>query len=138
MSRKIVVVDDDKVTLTMLQMVLFKHGFQVLAAEDGQKGLELAQKERPDVLITDMLIPKIDGLNLCKKIKEMPELKNTKVIVITAVYKGIPFRHEAQEFGADGFIEKPVDTKELISKIEALLSENKNKKDISKPEDKEN
>jgi len=85
-----------------------------------------------------MLIPKIDGLNLCKKIKETPELKNTKVIMITAVYKGIPFRHEAKELGADAFIEKPVDTKELISKIEALLSESKNEKDISKPEDKEN
>lgn len=128
MKKKIVVVDDDKVTLTILKMVLTRHEFQVFGAQDGQEGYELVLKEKPDVLISDMLLPKIDGLNLCKKIKENPELKNTKVILITAVYKGMTFRFEAKDYGADGFIEKPIDTKGLISRIEALLKESKEEK----------
>ncbi|MFQ5721206.1 MAG: PleD family two-component system response regulator [Candidatus Aminicenantales bacterium] len=138
MKRKIVLVDDDRVTLTMLQMVLFKHGYKVFTAEDGQRGLELVQEIHPDVLITDMLLPKIDGLSLCKKIKESPELEKTKVIMITAVYKGISFRHEAEESGADAFVEKPIDTKKLISKIEALLGPTNYEKESSQSEDKEN
>jgi len=137
-KRKIILVDDDRVTLTMLQMILLKQGFEVITAENGQAGLKLVQKLHPDILITDMLIPKIDGLSLCKKIKESPELAKTKVIVMTAVYKGIPFRHEAQESGAEAFVEKPVDTKELMAKIKALLGHPKNEIKNIRSKDTEN
>ena len=60
--------DDDRVTLTMLEMILSRHKYQVLSAKDGSEALELALKERPDAVISDMLIPKLHGLDLCKKI----------------------------------------------------------------------
>ncbi|MDH5742869.1 MAG: response regulator, partial [Candidatus Aminicenantes bacterium] len=69
MKRKILLVDDDRVTLTMLEMILSRHKYQVLSAKDGSEALELALKERPDAVISDMLIPKLHGLDLCKKIK---------------------------------------------------------------------
>lgn len=121
MSKKIVVIDDDRITLTMLEMVFSRHGFQVFSAQDGAEGYELVQKEKPDILISDMLIPKIHGTELCKKIKETPELKQTKVILMTAVYKGPSFRFEARDCGADDFIEKPLDMKDLLSRIDKFL-----------------
>ncbi|MCK4496369.1 MAG: response regulator [Candidatus Aminicenantes bacterium] len=121
MSKKIVVIDDDRITLTMLEMVFSRHGFQVFSAQDGAEGYELVQKEKPDILISDMLLPKIHGTELCKKIKETPELKQTKVILMTAVYKGPSFRFEARDCGADDFIEKPLDMKDLLSRIDKFL-----------------
>ena len=105
----------------MLEMVFSRHGFQVFSAQDGAEGYELVQKEKPDILISDMLLPKIHGTELCKKIKETPELKQTKVILMTAVYKGPSFRFEAKDCGADDFIEKPLDMKDLLSRIDKFL-----------------
>lgn len=119
--KKILVIDDDRVTLTMLQMLFTRARHQVFTAQDGAEGLELAQKEKPDIVISDMLIPKMDGLELCKKIKEIPELQHTKVIIMTAVYKGIPFKHEAKQCGASDFVEKPIDTKSLVERVNALI-----------------
>jgi CheY-like chemotaxis protein len=122
MKRKILIIDDDRVTLTMLEMILSRHGYQVLSAKDGAEGLDLATKEKPDVVISDMLIPKIHGLELCTKIRQDPQLKDIKVILMTAVYKGAAFQFEAKDSGADFFIEKPIDTNELLDKLDKLLT----------------
>ena len=118
---KILLIDDDRVTLTMLEMVLSRHGYLVLSAKDGQEGLDLLNKERPDAIISDMLIPKIHGLDLCKKIKQDPQLKTIKVIMMTAVYKGASFQLTAKDCGADHFVEKPIDTKGLVDKLNEIL-----------------
>ena len=122
MKSKILIIDDDRVTLTMLEMILSRHGYKVLSAKDGAEGFELASKEKPDVMISDMLIPKIHGLELCTKIKEDPLLKDIKIILMTAVYKGATFQFEAKESGADHFIEKPIDTNDLLDKLKELLT----------------
>jgi CheY-like chemotaxis protein len=122
MKGKILVVDDDNVTLTMLKMILSRHGYQALSAKDGKEGLDLASKEKPDVVISDMLLPRIHGLDLCKKIKQDPQLKKIKVFLMTAVYKGATFQLEAKSCGADHFIEKPIDTNELLSKLDESLT----------------
>lgn len=122
MKRKILIIDDDRVTLTMLEMILSRHGYQVLSAKDGAEGFELAAKEKPGVVISDMLIPKIHGLDLCTKIKQDPQLKDIKIILMTAVYKGAAFQFEAKDSGADHFIQKPIDTNELLDKLDKLLT----------------
>jgi DNA-binding response OmpR family regulator len=120
---KILVVDDDKVALTMLQMLLARAGHEVVSAKDGAEGYELAQKNKPDLLISDMLLPKIDGMELCRKIKENPELNKTKIILITAVYKGMTFKFEAKDCGADDLLNKPIDSKYLMGRVRKLLSQ---------------
>jgi len=122
MKTKILIIDDDRVTLTMLEMILSRHGYQVLSAKDGAEGLDLITKEKPDAVISDMLIPKIHGLELCTKIRQDPQLKDIKVILMTAVYKGAAFQFEAKDSGADHFIEKPIDTNELLDKLDKLLT----------------
>jgi CheY-like chemotaxis protein len=122
MKGKILIIDDDKVTLTMLEMILSRHGYTTLSAQDGEEGLEIAIKQKPDVIISDMLIPKLHGLDLCAKIRQDPQLKETGIILMTAVYKGTAFQFEAKESGADHFIEKPIDNNGLLAKLEELIT----------------
>lgn len=122
MKGKILIIDDDKVTLTMLEMILSRHGYKTYSAMDGAQGLEITTREKPDAVISDMLIPKIHGLELCAKIKQDPQLNKMKVILMTAVYKGATFHLEAKASGADHFIEKPIDTNGLLNKLEELLT----------------
>ncbi len=122
MKGKILLIDDDRITLTMLEMSLSRHNYQVLKAEDGAKGFEIASSQKPDVVLCDMLIPKLHGLELCQNIKKDPQLKETKIVLMTAVYKGATFKFEAIKSGADHFIEKPINMKGLLDLLEKLLS----------------
>jgi sigma-B regulation protein RsbU (phosphoserine phosphatase) len=122
MKAKVLLIDDDKVTLTMLEMILSRHDYLVLLAEDGEKGLEIASSQMPQAVICDMLIPKLHGLELCQKIKLDPRLSGTKVILMTAVYKGTAFKNEAKRCGADHFFEKPINTNELLALLKKLLT----------------
>jgi DNA-binding response OmpR family regulator len=121
MNKKIVAVDDDPTTLGILNKRLSQDGFQVFCAKDGKAGLDLVRAEKPDLVISDLLIPKIHGLDLCQKIKQDPNLKKTMVILMTATYKIPAFKHEIIASGADEFIEKPLDIPELMKKIYKLF-----------------
>jgi len=121
MNKKIVVIEDDRVTLEILNKILSRNEFQVFCATDGKTGYELVLSEKPDIVISDLLIPKIHGLDLCQKIKQDPNLKKTKIILMTATYKTPAFKHEIRESGAEEFIEKPIDTIELMKKIYKLF-----------------
>ncbi len=125
--KKVLIVDDDRVTLTMLQKILSSSGYEVITAMDGEEGYKRAQEVKPDLLISDMLIPKVDGLELCKNIKESPTLNQTKVILMTGVYKGVTFKVEAKEVGADDFVEKPFDRNNLLSRVVHLIGEGEEK-----------
>jgi len=130
-KRKVLIVDDDRVTVTMLEMILSRHKYQVLSAQDGSRGFELTKKERPDAVISDMLLPKTHGLELCKMIKQDPDLIQTKVILMTAVYKGTAFKFEAKECGADFFIEKPIDTKELLALLDDIFAKSQEQENLT-------
>jgi len=123
MNKKIVVIDDDPVTREILNKTLSEGDFAVFLAKDGKSGHELVLKEQPDLVLLDLLLPKIHGLDLCRKIKEDPNLKTTRVILMTAAYKSPAFRQDINESGADDFIEKPLDTIELMKKIYRLCIE---------------
>lgn len=121
MSVKIVIVDDDRATRALLERSLIQRGFWVYSAKDGEEGFELISMEQPDLVISDMLMPKIHGVDLCKTVKSTPELGNTKVIMMTGVYKGRFGLEEAFDSGADYFITKPIDVENLTKKIFELL-----------------
>jgi DNA-binding response OmpR family regulator len=120
-SLKILAVDDDRVTLLLLSARLIKEGYRVLTAADGEEAWATSRRERPDLVFSDMLLPKMDGISLCRKIKEDPDLAATRVILATAVFKQAAFRAEARLSGADEFIEKPFDMDAVLSKVRALI-----------------
>lgn len=122
MGIKIVIVDDDRTTLAIMEKTLIMKGFWVYSARDGEEGFELIKKEKPDLVISDMLMPKIHGFDLCKKIKNSDEHKNTKVILMTAVYKSnLALKHEAKECGAEDIMNKPLDMNLMLNKIYTIL-----------------
>lgn len=120
---KILVVDDDRSTLLILSGRLVKEGFRVLTAANGEEAWALAARERPALVITDVLLPKMDGVSLCRKIKEDPELSATRVILATAVFKQAAFRTEARLSGADEFVEKPFDMERILARVKSLIGE---------------
>lgn len=123
MNTKIVLVDDDKVTLRFLEHFLTGNLFSVSIAHDGQSALDLVRNLKPDILISDLVLPRIDGLNLCRTVKEDPGLKQTKVILMSAVYMGSAIQPAAKECGADSYVIKPIKTTELLEKIYKLQAE---------------
>ncbi len=140
MGIKIVVAEDDRSTLAFLEKTLILRGFWVYGTRDGREAFEAIKEEMPDLVISDMLMPKLHGLDLCSKIKESPELQHIKVIMITGVYPGSLGQREALNHGADSFIVKPVDLDRLVDRIFELLNINKdefNKEFVKKNSEKD-
>lgn len=121
MAPKILVIDDDRSTLLLVTGRLIKLGYSVMTASDGEKGLELARLIRPGLIISDMLIPKLDGMSLCRTIKADPETADARFILITAVFKQAAFRAEATSAGIDEFMEKPLDMDSLVARVRELI-----------------
>lgn len=122
MSYKIVIIEDEKVTLRLLEHTLKQAGFEVFTACDGSSGLKIVRDHIPAIVISDILLPIVDGLELTKKIKEDPKLARIKIILMSAVYKSQAYRTYIHESGADYFIEKPLDMKELLDYLKEILS----------------
>ena len=115
-SKKVVVVDDDLKVTMLMERALMKRGFQVFSANEGKKALELVKTKNPDVVVTDILQPGLDGVSLCNLIKNDPILANIKVIIISGVYNEASFKMQ-MDCPNDGFIEKPVDMNNLVELI---------------------
>jgi CheY-like chemotaxis protein len=122
-SKKVVVVDDDEKVITLMEKALIRKGFQVFSAHEGKKALELVRREKPQVVITDILQPGLDGGQLCSMVKNDPELENIKVIIITAVYTEANFRLQIN-CRYDAFIEKPIDINRLTAVVMEKVEEN--------------
>ena len=121
MAAKILVIDDDRVTASLLEKLLRKEGYIVFTASDGVSGFELVKLHQPELVISDMLLPRLHGIDLCKKIKEDPALNKTKIILITAVYKGTATETDIKNWGADYYFEKPINTKSLLEWIKTNI-----------------
>ncbi|HZX11464.1 MAG TPA: response regulator [Acidobacteriota bacterium] len=122
MEIKIVIVDDDRITRALLEKILIMKGFWVYSAKDGEEGLELAKKEDPSLVISDMLMPKLHGYDLCREIKNSDETKHIKVLLMTAVYKNnLAIKQQAKDCGAEDVISKPIDMDLMLKRIYELL-----------------
>ncbi len=118
---KVLIVDDGQAFRLYLFRLLTESGFQALTAREGKEGWEFIQKWQPDLVLLDVLIPGINGLDLCKRIKEVPETRHVPVIMMTA-FKSEEYRQKAIEgSGADAFVVKPFNTDELLEQIRQLL-----------------
>ena len=117
MPNKILIVDDDANICELLRLYLEKDGFSTIVASDGEQALELAQKASPDLILLDIMLPKLDGWQVCREIRKT---MNTPIIMLTA--KGETFdKILGLELGADDYVSKPFDTKEVIARIKAVL-----------------
>ncbi len=117
---KILLVDDEPDILEFVGYNLKKEGFTVLTANNGQDGLKIAQAENPHLIVLDVMMPGMDGIETCEELRKIPDLKNTLVIFLTA--RGEDYSQIAGfDAGADDYITKPIKPKVLISRVKALL-----------------
>jgi len=117
MARSVLIVDDEALTRRAMGASLIRAGFEVAIARDGEEGLRLALERKPDVVILDMLLPKMDGLKLCRALKAERALASTRVFLVSGVYRQAAVAADALEAGCDDFLSKPVDMGLLIEKV---------------------
>jgi DNA-binding response OmpR family regulator len=117
---KILLIDDDKDLLTILKSTLIRKGFDVQALETWDGSAEIINKFQPNLVILDVFLSGIDGLDICKKLKKSPFAKNLPVLIIS----GFPWISQSAiyEFGANDFIAKPFEINELLKKIHKIFN----------------
>ena len=117
---KILLVDDEPDILEIVGYNLSNEGYQVLTAENGAEGVKVAKKELPQLIILDLMMPEMDGIEACELIRKQPELSNRIITFLTA--RGEDYSQVAGfDAGADDYITKPIKPKVLVSKVKALL-----------------
>jgi len=116
---KVLIVDDEADILELLEYNLKKEGYQVVKAHDGEEALRKARVEKPDMILLDIMMPKLDGIEACRKIREMKGLENTYIVFLTA--RAEEYSELAGfEAGADDYIAKPIRPRVLLSRLKAL------------------
>ena len=129
-AHKVLVVDDEEPILELLKYNLEKQGFDVRTATDGQVAVDVAKKFHPDLVLLDIMMPRVDGVEACRQLRAMPELVNTYIVFLTAraeEYSEVA----AFDVGADDYILKPIKPRALMSRITALFRRDNAKKNTS-------
>lgn len=122
MAKKILIADDEQNIVISIEFLLRREGFDVVVAGDGEEALAKARAERPDLVLLDVMMPKMNGFDVCQALRADPELAGMRVMMLTAkgreteVSKGLGL-------GADAYMTKPFSTKELVAQVRSLLAE---------------
>ena len=116
----VLIIDDEQDIRDIIQYNLQKEGFEVETADDGLKGIAIAQEILPDLILLDVMMPKMDGIEVCETIRKIPALNNTLICFLTARNEDYS-QIAGLEAGADDYIAKPLKPKVLMSRINALL-----------------
>ena len=121
--KKILAIDDNQDNLTIVKVLVLESfpDVLVLTAQNGQDGLALAELEIPDVILLDVVMPKMDGFEVCDHLKSNPRTKDIPVVFVTAVKDDAKTRIRALECGAEAFLSKPIDESELTAQIRVML-----------------
>jgi len=119
-KQTILVVDDEQDLLDLIEYNLKKEGFKVLKAENGEQGIMAAREHKPNLVLLDIMMPKMGGIEVCDQMRSDPELKHIPIIFLTA-RSDERTEIEGLDKGADDFITKPISTTKLISRIKAVL-----------------
>ncbi len=115
----IYVVDDNKITVKLMKRYLEVNNFEVGEAYDGLDCLELVEKQKPDAIVLDVMMPRLDGYDTAKRLKENPKTKDIPVVIVTAL-NDVPNQVKAIDCGADDFLSKPIEEKLLVAKVRLL------------------
>ena len=137
-KKTILIVDDEKMILNLLSCNLIKEGYNVIEAKDGLEAITIAQEEKPDLILLDVMLPKLDGLSVCKRVKN---IMNVPILMVTAKDDELD-KILGLELGADDYITKPFSIRELLARVKANLrkadviaNEKKEVKEVKKPEE---
>jgi CheY-like chemotaxis protein len=119
-SMRVLVVDDDPEVLLLTTSVLARAGYEVLEAGTGKGCLEAVRTHRPELVVLDVMLPDIKGGTVCRRIKSDPDLKGTFVLLASGVQVSSEHQAKGLNIGADGYIVKPISSKELVARVQAM------------------
>lgn len=125
-TRYLLVVEDIPDILNLLEATLKFKGYRVVTARNGEEALEALEKERPALIITDILMPKMDGFNLVHRLRINPETRTIPVVFLSATYVAPEDKLFAQSIGVNRFVEKPVDLVKFLPIVERILAQGEN------------
>ncbi|MBY0543443.1 MAG: response regulator transcription factor [Sphingobacteriaceae bacterium] len=129
-KQKILIVDDEPDILELIEYNLKKEGYQVFLASNGQEGISVAKKVQPDLIVLDIMMPKMDGIEACRLMRAIPEFKKTFMVFLTA--RSEEYSEIAGfNVGADDYIAKPIKPRALVSRINAILRRNTSTEEVS-------
>jgi len=118
----ILVVDDDRVHRVVLERLLRREGYDVATAGDGQQALEELDRCRPHLVLLDIQMPRLDGYQVCRRIKSRPETRSTPVVLISGL-SAQEDRKRGFQAGADDFLGKPVEVRELLGRVRSFMDD---------------
>ena len=122
MKKKILIVEDNPQNMRLVEMTLRSGGYALLKATDGEEALDLATREQPDLIVMDMQLPKISGLEVTRRLRQLPTFSHVPIIALTA-YAMKGDREKFIEAGCDAYVSKPINTRELPEMVAKLLKQ---------------
>jgi DNA-binding response OmpR family regulator len=132
MPKEILIVDDEPSIVVPIQFLMEQQGYSVLVAENGEDALDIIYKYKPDLILLDIMLPRIDGYEVCEIVRLDPRYRDIKIIFITAKGREVEIA-KGLALGADAYVTKPFSNTELVSKVKKLLEEaNQNKLELKK------
>jgi CheY-like chemotaxis protein len=121
MNPVILIIEDNEQNLYLMRFLLTKYGFTVFEATDGIKGLEMAKKIKPYLILLDIQLPAMDGYDVARELRKNDDLAGTIIVAVTS-YAMVGDRERILEAGADGYIEKPIDPERFVEQIKKYIS----------------
>jgi DNA-binding response OmpR family regulator len=122
MNEKLLIADDEPNILVSLEYLMKREGFEVLVARDGEEALELLRRERPRLVLLDVMMPKKTGFEVCQALRADDNLRDTLVLMLTAKGRDTDIA-KGLGVGADAYMTKPFSTKELVQKVRSMLAQ---------------
>jgi CheY-like chemotaxis protein/MinD-like ATPase involved in chromosome partitioning or flagellar assembly len=132
MSAKLLIVDDDLETLRLVGLMLQRQGFQIVAANNGTQAITLAQKEQPDMILLDVMMPDMDGYEVTRRLRQNPATSGILVLMFTAKSQ-VDDKVAGYNAGADDYLTKPIHPAELVARIKALLARGRSRMEATAP-----
>ena len=121
MNEKILVIEDDPNALRLVEYKLGQEGYQVITAADGLEGLKKAREEHPDLIILDIMLPGLDGYEVCQRLRQEPKTIKLPILMLSAKARGID-KATGLKVGADDYLTKPADQAMVVAKVKTLLA----------------
>jgi len=122
MAKKVLIVDDEANIVISLEFLMEQAGYDIRVAKNGQEALEQVTEFRPDLVLLDVMMPKINGFEVCRRIREEPAWQNIKIVMLTAKGREVEVT-KGLALGADSYITKPFSTKELMAEVRRMLDD---------------
>jgi len=122
MSKTVLIVDDEEYIVTSLEYVMKSAGYEVVVAYDGEQAIEKVKETAPDLLLLDVMMPKLDGFEVCEKIRANPLWESIRIIMLTAKGRDSE-RDKGISLGADAYMTKPFSTRDILKRVMELLGD---------------